>query len=79
MTGFYIFHIFPLYFSKPIKTPYLVEREQAISVASLLYLGFWSRNLILEWSDQWLSCFDSRLSQKQRDYRTSDLAARATS
>jgi len=26
-------------------------------------LGFQSGNLFLEWSNQWLSCFDSRLSQ----------------
>ena len=45
---FSIFCIFLLYFSKPIKTPYLVEREQATLVVSFLYLCFQSGNLILE-------------------------------
>ena len=48
---FSIFCIFILYFSKPVKPPYLVEREQAISVASFLYLGFWKWKSIFK-SDQ---------------------------
>ena len=60
---FLYFSYISFVFLKTYKNPYLEEREQAILVASFLYLGFQSGNLFLEWLNQWLSCFNSRQSQ----------------